>query len=351
MQDDGVKAAMLEGMYKVMPESQKGYVNREQPNANERDLTQPEDEDSQRIKMMKQAMFELQARAMKKYFKKRESGLDTSESEAEAKETDDDQKLDFGIGEKFLQKLCLRHVRQGHHELFKDAEHARNVYKRWTQEFANIQWFAHPGEKFPCTNRGQACECEDAMFWCHKCGSGYCLQCRYDGLSCDHQIAHYSVDTDSDFLPDSIASADSCFNLKELFDNAMAESRYFGYDAGEQAAYRKDTIDDLYSRARAGDKVGGKLFMKFLNEGVEEYKRASDYSYGPANGRIPTLVEHYVTQQLHDMPVPIFRPRVMINAGKFEPLTEEEQYEMLTLYRNVLTTKSALTTGNRRIAT
>eukprot|EP00435_Cladocopium_sp_Y103_P076279 s26_g86.t1 len=104
MQDDDVKASMLEGMYKAMPESQKGYVNLEQPNANERDLTQPEDEDSQRIKMMKQAMFELQARAMKKYIKKRDGGLDTSESEAEAKETDDDQKLDFGIGQKISAK-------------------------------------------------------------------------------------------------------------------------------------------------------------------------------------------------------------------------------------------------------
>eukprot|EP00435_Cladocopium_sp_Y103_P023742 s4552_g5.t1 len=327
MQDDDVKASMLEGMYKAMPESQKGYVNLEQPNANERDLTQPEDEDSQRIQMMKKAMFEVQARALKKYLKKRDGGLDTSESEAEAKETDDDKKLDFGIGQKISAKTMppppsprtprtakavgeaktkktkvwrkkgeetsesepepaassssrpskpasasarqtakskstnkappeKRQTSQRAKDLFKDAEAARNVYKRWTQEFANIQWFAHPGTKFPCTNNGQECECEDAMFWCHKCGSGYCLQCRYDGLSCSHQIAHYSVDTDSAFLPDSISSAESCFNLKELFDNVNAESRYFGYDAGEQAAYRKDTIDDLYSRARAGDKAG-----------------------------------------------------------------------------------------------
>eukprot|EP00435_Cladocopium_sp_Y103_P017865 s4149_g4.t1 len=412
MQDDDVKASMLEGMYKAMPESKKGYVNLEQPNANERDLTQPEDEDSQRIRMMKEAMFVVQARALKKYLKKRDGGLDTSESEAEAKETDDDKKLDFGLGQKISAKTMpppstprtprtakavgeartkktkvwrkkgeetsesepepaassssrpskpasgsagqtaksksTRPTSQRAKDLLKDAEAARNVFTRWTQEFANIQWFAHPGTKFPCTNNGRECECEEAMFWCHKCGSGYCLQCRYDGLACNHQIAHYSVDTDSAFLPDSISSAESCFNLKELFDNVNAESRYFGYDAGEQAAFRKDTIDDLYSRARAGDKVGGKLFTKFLNEGVEEYRRASDYSYVPANGRIPTLIEHYVEQQLHDMPVPIFRPLVMINAGKFEPLTEEEQYQMLSLYRNFLTTKSALTTGNRR---
>eukprot|EP00435_Cladocopium_sp_Y103_P076167 s7_g79.t1 len=174
------------------------------------------------------------------------------------------------------------------------------------------------------------------MFWCHKCGSGYCLQCRYDGETCNHSIAHYSVDTDPNFLPDSIASANSCFKLKELFDNTLKESRYFGYDASEQAAFRQDTIDDLYARARAGDKVGGKLMMTFLAEGVREFKVASEYSYVPANGRVPTMAEHYVEQQLDDMPVPIYRPQIMINAKDFYPITEEEQYELLDIYRHAL---------------
>eukprot|EP00435_Cladocopium_sp_Y103_P000617 s2991_g1.t1 len=113
----------------------------------------------------------------------------------------------------------------------------------------------------------------------------------------------------------------------------------------EQASYRRDTIDDLYSRARAGDKVGGKLFMKFLNEGVEEYKVASEYTYEPENGRVPTPYEHYVQ---HEMPVPIYRPRVMINATDLLPLAENEQFMMLDLYRNALASKSSLTTGNRR---
>eukprot|EP00435_Cladocopium_sp_Y103_P044586 s1063_g12.t1 len=267
MQDDDVKATMFESMHKVLPDSQKGYVNLE-PNPDNRDLGEPEDEDTQRIKMMKQALFE--ARAMKKYLKKKHGGFDSSESDAPSA---DDKTLDFGMGEKIAAKSMprantpppkksstasavgsapkktwkpkkkedtsesepepasssatrpaasagrtakaqtsnkapapKRETSRQAQDLFRDAEAARNVYTAWSQEFSNIQSFAHPGEKFPCTNV-QDCECNDAMFWCHKCGSGYCLQCRYDGLTCDHAIAHYSVDTDPDFLPDSIASA------------------------------------------------------------------------------------------------------------------------------------------------
>eukprot|EP00435_Cladocopium_sp_Y103_P061071 s744_g22.t1 len=284
-------------MHKVLPDSQKGYVNLE-PNPDSRDLGEPEDEDAQRIRLMKEAMFQVQARAVKKYLNKRDGGYDSSESDAPS--ADDNTMLDFGLGQKIAAKNMPRPntpppKKSSTASAVGSAPRkaARNVYQAWSQEFSNIQWFAHPGEKFERTN-SQDCGCTDAMFWCHKCGSGYCLQCRYDGLTCDHSIAHYSVDTDPDFLPDSIASVDSCFKLKELFDNAInAESRYFGYSAKDQAAYRKDTIDDLYSRARAGDKVGGKLFMKFLHEGVEEYRRASDYSYEPQNGRVPTLFEHY----------------------------------------------------------
>eukprot|EP00435_Cladocopium_sp_Y103_P051820 s2011_g16.t1 len=68
MQDVDVTTNMLERMYVVMPDSQKGYVNLE---PNNRDLGESEDEDAQRIKLMKQALFEVQAHAMKKYLKKK----------------------------------------------------------------------------------------------------------------------------------------------------------------------------------------------------------------------------------------------------------------------------------------
>eukprot|EP00435_Cladocopium_sp_Y103_P044081 s888_g12.t1 len=82
MQDADVTAGMLEAMYKEMPDSQKGYVNLVNDTPNDRDLTQPLDEDQERIQVMKQALFEMQARAIKKFIKKRDGTLDTSESDA-----------------------------------------------------------------------------------------------------------------------------------------------------------------------------------------------------------------------------------------------------------------------------
>eukprot|EP00435_Cladocopium_sp_Y103_P054204 s1316_g17.t1 len=424
MQDPDVMGTMLENFHKPMPENQKGYVNLD-PNPNERPLGDPEDEDTARIREMKNTLFQVQMKAVKRYMKAKHGGVDTSASEATDKgsESEGGERLEFGFKKKILAKNTPRpatpptpkgaakaatasagpkkkewrkkkeadtsgsesaaepasssarasgsasaSASAGHtakakttnkaprretskqaQELFKDAQAAHNVFVRWTQEFTNLEWFAHPGEKFPCKNHDAICNCDDAMFWCHKCGAGYCLQCRYDGQTCTHSIAHYSVDTDPDFLSGSIASANSCFKLKELFDNTMqAESRYFGYDRTEQAAYRQDTIDDLYARARAGDKVGGKLFMTFLTEGVQEFKVASKYSYVPDNGRVPGLAEHYVHQQLNDLPVPIYRPQIMVNAKSFYPISEEEQFQLFDIYRNALASKSSLSTGHKR---
>eukprot|EP00435_Cladocopium_sp_Y103_P071869 s298_g38.t1 len=103
MQDADVTANMLASMNKVMPDSQKGYVTLE-PNPNTRDLGEPDDEDAQRIKIMKQALFEVQARAMKKYLKAKHGGFDSSESDAPAT----DRSLDFGMGEKIAAKNMPR---------------------------------------------------------------------------------------------------------------------------------------------------------------------------------------------------------------------------------------------------
>eukprot|EP00435_Cladocopium_sp_Y103_P000751 s4211_g1.t1 len=75
MQDADVTANMLEAMYKEMPENQRGYVNLENDTPNERDHTQPADEDQERIQFMKQTLFEMQAKAIKKYLKKRDGGV------------------------------------------------------------------------------------------------------------------------------------------------------------------------------------------------------------------------------------------------------------------------------------
>eukprot|EP00435_Cladocopium_sp_Y103_P006835 s4204_g2.t1 len=106
MQDADVTAGMLEAMYKEMPESQRGYVNLTNDNPNERDHTQPADEDQDRIQVMKQTLFETQAKATKKYLKKRDGGFDSSESDAPS--ADDDRMLDFGMRKKIAAKNMPR---------------------------------------------------------------------------------------------------------------------------------------------------------------------------------------------------------------------------------------------------
>eukprot|EP00435_Cladocopium_sp_Y103_P017267 s2303_g4.t1 len=102
MQDADVAASMLEAMYKEMPESQRGYVNLEYDNPNDRDFTQPVDEDQERIQFMKQTLFEMQAKAIKKYMKKRDGGIDSSESDAPS--ADPEKMLDFGMSSKIKAK-------------------------------------------------------------------------------------------------------------------------------------------------------------------------------------------------------------------------------------------------------
>eukprot|EP00435_Cladocopium_sp_Y103_P004720 s7256_g1.t1 len=99
MQDADVTADMLQSMYKEMPENQRGYVNLEYDNPNDRDLTQPVDEDQERIQFMKQTLFEMQAKAIKKYMKKKDGGIDSSESDA-----DPEKMLDFGMSSKIKAK-------------------------------------------------------------------------------------------------------------------------------------------------------------------------------------------------------------------------------------------------------
>ena len=51
------------------------------------------------------------------------------------------------------------------------------------------------------------------MFWCHPCGLAFCLECRTCGLACDHNIVNYSSELSNEFLPDSIGSSNSPFDI------------------------------------------------------------------------------------------------------------------------------------------
>eukprot|EP00435_Cladocopium_sp_Y103_P068440 s1543_g31.t1 len=370
LQDPDVMGTMFANFHKEMPENQKGYVNLD-PTPNERPLGDPEGEDTARIREMKNALFQIQIKAVKRYMKTKHGGhggVHTSAPEATDKgsESEGGERLEFGFNTKIQAKNMPRPATpptpKGAAKAA--AEPKKKVWRKKKEaDTSESESAAEPasssarpsGSASASASAGQTAKSKTTNKAPRRETSKQAQEFfedahqEEDGQTCDHSIAHYSVDTDPDFLPDSIASANSCFKLKELFENTMqAESRYFRYYPSEQASYRQDTIDDLYARARAGDKVGGKLFMNFLIEGVPEYKVASEYTYVPENGRVPELAEHYVHQQFTDLPVPIYRPMIMVNAESFYPISEKEQFQLLEIYRNALASKSSLSTGYKR---
>ena len=95
------------------------------------------------------------------------------------------------------------------------------------KETEEIAWFQRPAGPQCCSNF-KDCGRAEAMFWCHPCGLAFCLECRTCGLACDHSIINYSSELSSDFLPDSISSNKSPFDIGVLIDAVLAESSYFG---------------------------------------------------------------------------------------------------------------------------
>lgn len=108
-----------------------------------------------------------------------------------------------------------RETSQQAKELFEDAKAAKEVYIHFMQEFTNIQWFQRPEGKLQCRNF-EACKSDDAVYWCHPCGYAYCLNCRSHGHACSHHIVNYSSELGEQFMPDSIGSNESPFDIGEL---------------------------------------------------------------------------------------------------------------------------------------
>jgi hypothetical protein len=67
----------------------------------------------------------------------------------------------------------------------------------------------------------------EAMFWCHPCGLAYCLECRVNGLAREHNIINYPSELSSDFMPDSIGSRDSPFDIGVLIDAGFGRISLF----------------------------------------------------------------------------------------------------------------------------
>ena len=238
-------------------------------------------------------------------------------------------------------------------EMLKDADLARQVYDRiqmnLTQDFTNMQWWQRPEGDISCTNE-PTCGSTNAIFWCHVCGSAYCLKCRHNGEACNHDISCYSSELSDFFTPDSIGAANSPFDIEELIEETLGRAPYFGESKSEQSDYRKDQYNDLVYLAEQGASVSGNTFLKaYLNQGIEEFAFA-DYIYLPEEtaGRIPTLHEHFVQMKDYSA-LPIWRPKVLVNC-KYSDLTDEEYKMLLELYRSVMIPRSSHISGNYRTA-
>ena len=109
------------------------------------------------------------------------------------------------------------------------------------------------------------------MFWCHPCGLAFCLECRTCGLACGHNIVNYSSELSNEFLPDSIGSSNSPFDIGALVDAVSAESSYFGATRSEHAQTRQENYHDLIQHLREGRSLGNTYLQIYARHGVEDF--------------------------------------------------------------------------------
>ena len=151
-------------------------------------------------------------------------------------------------------------------ELFRDADAAQRFFTKFKKETEEIQWF--PRTAGPqCWKNFSERNCAEAMFWCHPCGFAYCLECRTCGLACKHNIVNYSSELSSEFLPDSISSTQSPFDIGVLVDAVLAESSYFGATRSEHAQTRQENFQDLITHLREGRSLGNTYLQSYARHG------------------------------------------------------------------------------------
>ena len=83
------------------------------------------------------------------------------------------------------------------------------------------------------------------------CGYAYCLDYRSHGKACQHGPCNYSSEMSDAFLPDSIGSPDSPFDLVELIN--LGQSACFGSGPSEQSDNRREAFDDPIADPKRGN--------------------------------------------------------------------------------------------------
>ena len=225
-------------------------------------------------------------------------------------------------------------------ELFKDAEAAKKFFTKFKKETDEFEWYQRPTGPQCCTNF-QDCGAAEAMFWCSPCGLAFCLQCRVNGLACDHNIINYSSELSSVFMPDSIGSKDSPFDVGVLIDAVLEESAYFGATRAEQAQNRQENFQELIQHLKEGRTCGNSYLQSFVKHGIENFDYAEFIYRMDGANRVPTLQEHFLDAQ-DETPLPIWRPMVFFKCPDGPQLTEQEINRLLELFRSCLLGKRAV---------
>ena len=225
-------------------------------------------------------------------------------------------------------------------ELFRDADAAQRFFTKFKKETEEIQWFPRPAGPQCCKNFAE-CNCAEAMFWCHPCGFAYCLECRTCGLACKHNIVNYSSELSSEFLPGSISSTQSPFDIGVLVDAVLAESSYFGATRSEHAQTRQENFQDLITHLREGRSLGNTYLQSYARHGIEQFDYTGFIYSMPDGIRIPTLQEHYIDAQ-DQTPLPIWRPEAYFKYPDGPDLDTEEILRLLELFRSCLLGKRAV---------
>ena len=225
-------------------------------------------------------------------------------------------------------------------ELFKDADAAKKSFSKFKKETDELEWYQRPPGPQCCKNFSD-CGTAEAMFWCHPCGLAFCLECRVNGLACEHNIINYSSELSSGFMPDSIGSSDSPFDIGVLIDAVLAESSYFGATRSEHAQNRQEGYQELIQHLKEGRTYGNSYLQNFAKHRIENFDYAGFIYRMDGANRFPTLQEHFIDAQ-DETPLPIWRPMVFFKYPEGPWLTEQEISRLLELFRSCLLGKRAV---------
>eukprot|EP00435_Cladocopium_sp_Y103_P030855 s1063_g7.t1 len=365
MKDLAYVTRMLGNFAKELDPGQRGHITLSNATtANDRDLDEPDDPDEARIKDLKAEIRSIQRKRFKKFIKAKDGGLDTSESDSASDvPSESGGKRDFGFKKRIAAKDMPRPATP---PPAPDATKAATT-KTWRKKKQEEDTSEEEGSKTTASSAARPASASAKAS--ASASAGQTAKTKVTNKAPPKREASAQA---KDMFRDATAAKNGLKNLRTFNGSVIPVRNFlaqmtpivdvmmqcFGATSVEVAivsnavmtARLADTIDDLYARARAGDKVGSKLMMQFLAESVQEFNVASEYSYVPENGRVPTMQEHYIDQQLIDMPAPIYRPRNMINATDFYPVTEDEQHQLLDIMRNALSSKSSHSSGYKRTA-